>query len=617
MEEVKMENEILDIVVDTMAKTDIMSSLSRTSLVQAAKRAVLQKYNSDETIIFAGEAADAFYIIVRGEAVVVHSHQFSRKPVELTTLKECSVIGEIGLILNQPRTATVKSVGETLILKLDKKLFNYMVRNISAFGIAISKNLAHRVDQLSSKMLLPRFEDDGEIPSLDVIKKIPMDFIIRHRVLPLDMKDNTLRIGFVDEPCSTIVSSLHQFLPGIELYLMSIGRDFFNRALRLQPGLDQWERLYDGDRGDIEEAEDFKESKVNSLLKRMVAEGASDLHLCANHPPFWRIDGEIFPIGNTKELGRDEVLELFNDVLSERNRSDFSQNHDTDFSYIIPKLGRFRVNLFRDDRGANAVLKYVPSTILPFKQIRMPSVIEEICKNSQGLILVSGPTGSGKSTTLASIVDYINKNRSCHIITLENPIEFIHNNIKSLIHQREIGSHIPNYPRGLQAALREDPDVIVVSELRNTETISMAIEAANTGHLVVGTLHTHTAISTITRIVDSFPMELQSTIRASLCETLKGVITQVLCKRIGGGRCAAFEILVIDTAVANLIREQKTNQIGSIMQTGKTKGNLLMNDSLAELVSSNTISYGEALSKSYDREGFARRLGKIYPDKSE
>ena len=614
MEIVKMDNEILDVVVDTMAKTDIMSSLSRNSLVQAANRAVLQKYKPDETIIFAGEPADAFFIIIRGEVLVMHSHEFSLKPVELGRLKECSVIGEIGLILNQTRTATVKSVDEALILKLDNKLFNYMVKNISAFGIAMSKNLAKRIDQLSSKMLLPRYEDDGEIPSLEVIKKIPMDFIIRHRVLPLDMKGNILRIGFVDEPSSSIVNSVRQFLPGMELQLLSIEKFFFNNALRLQSGLDEWGKLYDGGEGGIGEAEEFIDSKLNSLLKRMVTEGASDLHLCANHAPFWRIDGDIFPIANTKELGRDEALELFNEVLSERNRSDFSKNHDTDFSYIVPGLGRFRVNLFRDDRGANAVLKFIPATILTFEHIQMPPVVAEMCKNSQGIVLVSGPTGSGKSTTLASMVDYINKNRSCHIITLENPIEFLHSNIKSLIHQREIGPHIPNYPRGLQAALREDPDIIVVSELRNTETISMAVEAANTGHLVIGTLHTHTAVGTIARVVDSFPADVQSTIRASLCDTLKGVITQVLCKCEEGGRCAAFEVLVVDTAVANLIRENKANQIGSVMQTGKTKGNILMNDYLTELVTSNKVSYDEALSKSYDREGFAKRFGKTYPN---
>ena len=259
-----------------------------------------------------------------------------------------------------------------------------------------------------------------------------------------------------------------------------------------------------------------------------------------------------------------------------------------------------------------AVFRLIPSQILSVQQLGLPSVLLKLASLPKGLVLVTGPTGSGKSTTLAAMIDYINKTRSEHIITLEDPIEFVHKSRKCLVNQREIGPHTDSFSRALRAALRQDPDIVLVGELRDLETIQLAIEVANTGHLVFGTLHTATAITTVDRMVDMFPANQQNQIRSTLSEVLQGVVSQTLLKKEGGGRVAAIEVLVVNNAVANLIRESKTSQVATIMQTGKARGNCMLNDSLADLVQRKEVTYEEALSRSMDKSDLARRLNKTF-----
>jgi pilus retraction protein PilT len=276
-------------------------------------------------------------------------------------------------------------------------------------------------------------------------------------------------------------------------------------------------------------------------------------------------------------------------------------------------IARFRVNVFVDKGGVSAVMRQIPAKILTFEQLNLPPVVARLCDNPKGLVLVTGPTGSGKSTTLAAMIDYINKTRAQHIITLEDPIEFVHKSEMCLVNQREVYAHTRSFARALKAALREDPDIVLVGEMRDLETIQLALETANTGHLVFGTLHTSTAISTVDRIIDVFPPAQQSQVRAVLADTLKGVVAQALCKKVGGGRVAALETLVLSYAVANLIREGKTHQIASAMTTSKAQGNTLLNESLAQLVNEGRVEYAEALSKALDKADFARRCGKPAP----
>jgi twitching motility protein PilT len=308
------------------------------------------------------------------------------------------------------------------------------------------------------------------------------------------------------------------------------------------------------------------------------------------------VDGDIVPAPELGPLESARLAAMLWTLAPPKNRAEFEERSDTDFAHATAEA-RFRVNVFSDRHGIGSVMRQIPSKIRTAVEMGLPQAILDMCFLSKGLVLVTGPTGSGKSTTLASMVDHVNRNRDDHIITIEDPVEFVHENRRCLVNQREVGSHTQSFKAALRAALREDPDVVLVGELRDLETIAIAIETAETGHLVFGTLHTNSAPSTVDRIIDQFPSDRQSQIRTMLSESLKAVVTQVLCKKIGGGRVAAMEILLCTSSVSNLIREGKTFQIPSVMQTAKGIGMATLNDSLLDLVKKGLVEPAEALSK--------------------
>ncbi|MCB9709034.1 MAG: type IV pilus twitching motility protein PilT [Myxococcales bacterium] len=350
------------------------------------------------------------------------------------------------------------------------------------------------------------------------------------------------------------------------------------------------------------------EPPINRYLRKMIKLGASDLHLSSDVAPMVRLHGEMKRLEAGESLGPEALRALVQQIMPERNIQEFDEIHDTDFAYSIEDVARFRVNVFLDRKGIGTVIRQIPFEILTPEQLGLPKQVLDLCWLSKGLVVVTGPTGSGKSTTLATLVDFINQNRSDHIITIEDPIEFVHANKKCLVNQREISTHTKSFKRALRAALREDPDIVLVGEMRDLETISIAIETAETGHLVFGTLHTTTAPSTVDRIIDQFPPEQQSQIRVMLSESLKGVIAQVLCRKKTKGRVAAYEILIATAAIGNLIREGKTFQIPSAMQTGRNLGMRLMNDHLLELVVTGQVDAQEAYIKSADKHSFKTLL---------
>jgi twitching motility protein PilT len=343
---------------------------------------------------------------------------------------------------------------------------------------------------------------------------------------------------------------------------------------------------------------------IDQLFRRMCDLKASDLHLSSGTPPLVRKDGEMQPlVESAGPLTTDMVRRLLWEIMPEANRAEFEARHDTDFAYEIAGLARFRANVFLDRLGVGAVFRVIPSKILSAETLGLSSHVLGLCELKKGLVLVTGPTGSGKSTTLCAMIDYINRNRADHIITIEDPIEFVHTKDKCLVNQREVHNHTRSFKDALRAALREDPDVILVGELRDLETIAIAIETAETGHLVFGTLHTTTAASTVDRIIDQFPTDRQAQIRVMLSESLRGVIAQNLCKKIGGGRAAALEVLIVNSAISNLIREGKTFQINSMMQVGRAQGMVTLNDALADLVKRGLITPDEALLRAVDKAG--------------
>jgi len=324
-------------------------------------------------------------------------------------------------------------------------------------------------------------------------------------------------------------------------------------------------------------------AKIDELFKIMVEKGASDLHLSAGNQPLLRLDGDMTSMGRP-ELSNEEVQNLIFEILTDKQKKLFVDNWELDLAYSVEGVGRFRVNVFMQRKGMGAVMRVIPTKIKTAEQLGLPPEVMQVIQAHKGLICVTGPTGSGKSTTLAALIDHINKTESAHILTIEDPIEFVHPNQKSLVNQREVGGHTKSFANALKAALREDPDIILVGEMRDLETIQLAMTAAETGHLVFGTLHTNNAPKTIDRIIDVFPQEQQAQVRVMLSESLRGVIAQALLPKVGGGRVAAIEILVNTKAVANLIREGKTFQIPSAMQTGKREGMITHESCVEKLI---------------------------------
>ena len=347
--------------------------------------------------------------------------------------------------------------------------------------------------------------------------------------------------------------------------------------------------------------------EIDALLRRLVEKSGSDLHLRVGEPPIIRMHGEMTRI-DAQPLTNDRLESMLLAIMPDRNRHEYTELNDTDFAYEITGLARFRCNALRDRKGAGAVARVIPATVVSTDQLGLSTEVQQLCYLTKGLVLVTGPTGSGKSTTLCALIDLINRTRTDHVITIEDPIEFVHPNKSCLITQRQVGVHTSSFKHALRAALREDPDIVLVGELRDLETMSIAIETAETGHLVFGTLHTTTASSTIDRIIDQFPPDRQEQIRVMLSESLKGVISQTLCKKIGGGRVAAREILLSIPAVSNLIREGKTFQIPSIMQTSRRLGMVTLNDALIELVDKKQVEPREAYLKAVDKIVFANML---------
>jgi len=362
-------------------------------------------------------------------------------------------------------------------------------------------------------------------------------------------------------------------------------------------------------------------AKIDAFFKLMLDQKASDLHLSSGNPPMLRISGELHRV-DFPPLESDQLKAMLYEITPEYKVKIYEETGDVDFGYEIPSVSRFRANFFNQKNGVSAVFRQIPSTVLSFEDFEkfdapLPPVLKKLSMLHKGLVLVTGPTGSGKSTTLAAMVDYCNKNRKDHILTVEDPIEFVHQSKGCLVNHREVGIHTRSFASALKGALREDPDIILVGEMRDLETIELALTAASTGHLVFGTLHTQSAAKTVDRIIDVFPADQQNKIRATLSEALRGVVAQNLFKRIDRkGRVAALEILVFTTAIANLVREGKTHQIPGMIQVGKKLGNTPLDDSIMEHLRMKRISAEEAYEKCLDRKKF-RPFLKTPPDDDE
>ena len=581
---------------DTNPFFEPLSDAQRDQVI--GKAGTIEAYADNEYILKAGDPADFLFVIISGEVSVVVGEGDDQ--IEISRLERSQMVGELAVILNEKRTASCVARGEVLILKLAREVFRKVVLAVPEASLSMMRILAERLKKTSRPPAHRDYRADSPIPPVEVLRLLPIGFMQRHRVAPVKKQENRILIGYCDRMDDNLLSSIGNLLPAMKIEPVSIESDYFQKIMQ----------NYGGEAVAAEQAAGGSGIKsIDDLLKRLVEEGGSDLHLSAGQVPRWRIDGLIRPIAGFLKLAPREVFQLLEPIMRPDSIEEFNKTGDEDFAYAMDKHSRFRINLLRDHNGVSAVFRHIPNTIFTLEELGMPEVLRKWAEAPKGLILVTGPTGSGKSTTLAAMVDHINRSRECHILTIEDPVEFVHQSRKALVNQREVGVHTASFSRALKAALREDPDVVLVGEMRDLETISMAIETANTGHLVLATLHTSTAMSTINRIVDQFPAESQEQIRAGLADNLLGVCCQTLCRKIGGGRVPALEVLVMDYGMANMVREGKTHMLLTGMTTGQNRGNRLLNDDLARLVRAGKISKEEALSKAVDSADLAKRVG--------
>ncbi len=605
MRQLALEGDLLTKVLGAIGRAPMFRGLSADQLKTVLGYGALFEFCAGEPLMEEGGPSDSFFVVLGGSASVRVGD--GAEGMEIAHLKSYDCVGEIGVLLEQPRSATVIAEGPraTLALKFPADAFSTLFQRVPSFALATCTALASRVYHAFRRVPIPDHDSAAPPPEAEVVALLPLEFMQRHRVLPLRSEGNRLTLGCVDDPTPAVLTATRRALPGMAIEPVRIDADVLTQTLEGQETPEPTSTSATSVVGK-------SSPRLDRMLERVVAEGASDLHLAGSQPPQWRLHGDM-KLLSRKALGREEVLELLTPIMPERCRAQFVAESDTDFAYSLGQEARFRVNVFRDLGGVGAVLRQIPVKILTIDQLGLPKVVRNMCEHPKGLVLVTGPTGSGKSTTLAAMVDHINKTRPTHIITLEDPVEFVHQSYQAMVNQREIGEHTQSFARALRAALREDPDVVLVGEMRDHETIALALETANTGHLVFGTLHTSTAVTTVDRIINVFSPEEQPQIRATLSDVMKGVIAQTLCKKLGGGRIAAFEIMVSSPAVSNLIREGKTYQIPSTMMTSRALGNSLLNEELSRLVKEKKVDYAEAQLKTLDKADLAKKCGREPP----
>lgn len=590
----------------------------------------LFEYEAGEVIVEEGTSSDSFFLLVRGRASVFVVSSAIQQPIEVSQIAAPGVLGEMGLLLRHSRTATVRADGEVLTVRFHHRAFDLMLNSIKGFTIQLCVTLAHRLAQTSRKVPGPTTDQDvlGEVDP-QWLRQLPSPFILRHRVLPLNLSKNILQLGFVDEPTSAVMEMVQRILPGIQIHPQRIANAFFTDTLRthglVESTADEGAESQDAISitgshvvvGKLTDTRSSRSSELSSedlsdlgrilpLLRRMVEEGASDLYLSALEQPRWRIGDQLYCIEDQHKMQPLEPFTLLAALLPEPRLKQFEQQHYVDFSCTISELARFRVHLFRSEKGINAVLRSIPLSPPHPKQLMLPSSLRNITQHNDGLVLFSGPPGSGKTTTISALLEIINHHRNVHVVTLEDPIEYVHDSHKALFHQREIGSHSTSLHQALRDVLRNIPDILVVHDIRDYEALSMLLEIARNRCLVFASMAVRGAVRTVGQLLDLFPSELQEQARLTLGKVLRCVVSQELCERVPKGRIAAFEYLEIDALAASAIRGDDVPALIQLLDEGTCNVSLQMH--LAQLVKKGHISTEEAHLHTVDREALSALL---------
>jgi twitching motility protein PilT len=614
-------------VVNALRQSPLFASLEPSLVEQVIGYGRLIELDANEFIVREGDPSDSFYLLLMGEAAVLQMHPVVGQMVESGRIRPVEAIGELGLLLRQPRSRSVVANRQTFCLRFGSKAFDDFTERLPGFARLLASTLASRAQQSQSRVLLPDATAEELVePSPELTRLLTPQVMVQHRLVPLRRAEGGVVFGLASEPTAQTIAAIRRAIPQTPFRCVRVPLEYFERVARVSSFFDAAGERPPGGGGRLQAAEAPRRPTIERrqvsmvarldqlgtlqpLLKRMVQNTASDLHLSARQRPWWRIDGDILEIDDAKVVAPSEVYDTLEPFLPDHGIREFEEHHDVDFSFAVEGLARFRVNMFREENGVSAVLRMIPNVVPTMDQLGLPPAPQKLCELQSGLVLVTGPTGCGKSTTIASMLDHVNRSRRRHILTIEDPIEFLHESRTALVNQREIGKNSTSFSRALRAGLREDPDIVLVGELRDLETVGMALETANTGHLVLATLHTTSAIGTIDRIIDMYPPEQHNQMRSVLADVLRGVISQILCRRVGGGRVAAFEILLGSSAVSNTIRQGKTHQIMTIMTTGRARGDRALNDDLEELVRNGIVEPQEAILRTTDRRDMMQRLG--------
>lgn len=626
MQELPLQAHHRTVALESLQQSPLFGGLQPQDHETILSHGKLFSYEADETIIEEGQPSDSFFVLVQGSAAVRVALPTVQQAIEVSRINAPQVFGEMGLLLRHARTATVVAIDELKVLRFHHRAFDLMLNSIKGFTIQLCVTLARRLAKTSHR--LPPTEESS-LPEIDqaLLKQFPVPFVIRHRVLPLKLVKNVLTLGCVEEPGKPVIQMVLRLFPGVQLYPQRITSEKFDQILRSN-GL--FEHAESGSSEALsgtyanaslsqesltppasDEERQAALSRLLPLLRRMVAEGASELYLSALDKPRWRIGDELYVVEDQEPMAPLAPFFLLSALIPAPRLTQFEEHHAIDFSCTVDELSRFRVHLFRSEKGVNAVLRAIPLSPPHPKQLQLPSALRRVTKCEDGLVLFAGPPGSGKTTTLSALLEVINHHRSMHIITLEDPIEYIHTNQRALFHQREVGSHTRGLRESLEGILRNLPDLLVVSDIRDHEVLSLVLEASRGGCLVFASMAVRGAVRAVSHLVEMFPAELQHQARHTLSKVLRCVVSQELCQGIHGGRVAAFEYLAVDEATASVIRQGEPAELIGLLDG--SPDNLAMPVHLAQLVKAGQISEDEAYAHTVNRDALDGLLGHSLP----
>ncbi len=610
MRELDLDAKQREMAIDALEQCTLFQFLLRDQLAEVVRKTRLEIFDPGEAIMRQGEPSLSFYIVLKGSAAVRVAGPGSEQPVDLATVEPFDTIGEMGLLLDKPRSATVVATVEVWALEFSSDAFTALFLTMPNFGRAMCRALAARLERTQQRLPMTEVHDQALEVDPSLLEALPLPFLERHRVIPLEADGQEILLGFVDDPDPEVLEALYRNLPGRQIKTARIGKKTFETFLKSVSGIEAWaERPRTA--GEVEVVEEVSPSpKLDALLRRVVSEGATDLHLAAGRRPYWRVEGELHELADAAPLGKNEVFDMLAPLMGEAQQRRFQENLDEDFGHGVPGLARFRINMFHDIQGVSAALRPIPARVPTLEELGVPDSARGLAEQPSGLVLITGPAASGKTSTLASMVAHIGDTRSARIITIEDPVEFVHTPRRGLVSHREVGSHCVSFEHGFRAALREDPDVVVLGTIPDGDTMRSVLDAAHNGLLVLANLVTPNAVATITHILTLFRPEERIEVQALLAERLKGVVSQALCRLLGGGRVAAFEVMSVQGPISTALREGRTRQIATLMATGSAFGNILMNDALARLVLENRVDPEEALDRAPDKNELAQRLGR-------